>query len=243
MRPLDYRTCHLARGPDYDQALADSPFDAFMCEREAWILAGILAERFPDGVDRYLDFACGTGRIATIVSHFADQTVGIDLSPSIVAIASRKLPHAQFVVADITRSLPALEPFDLVTAFRFVGNAQDDLREAALHGLHRLLKPGGLLILNNHRNPLAAKYLLSRLARRRIDGRLDLTLSKLEGLLGRTGFEVEARWGIGWWVIAGSRMPWNGVRMRRELGGKRQRRWASLASISPDMVLVARRKR
>ena len=40
--------------------------------------------------------------------------------------------------------------FDLVTSFRFFGNAQDELRSSALAAINRHLRPQGYLIINNH---------------------------------------------------------------------------------------------
>jgi hypothetical protein len=43
--------------------------------------------------------------------------------------------------------------FDLVTAFRFLGNADDQLRRSAMDALR--VRIDGYLLINNHRNPVA----------------------------------------------------------------------------------------
>ena len=46
---------------------------------------------------RTLDIACGTG---FITQHLPGELVGLDQSPSMLAIARDRLPHAEFVVGD-----------------------------------------------------------------------------------------------------------------------------------------------
>jgi SAM-dependent methyltransferase len=111
------------------------------------------------------------------------------------------------VLGDLTRDDLKLGQFDLVTAFRFFGNAQDDLREAALQAIHRSLRPGGYLILDNHRNP----YTLNRIGRSMFAGdrlvatdqwaRADLHYRKLRTLLAAHGFEIQRTKGFAWWVV------------------------------------------
>ena len=131
-------------------------------------------------------------------------------------------------------------PVDLVTSFRFLGNAQPALRAAALGALHDLVVPGGYLIVNNHRNQHSLHNALLRL-RRRGEGE-DLGLGKLEQLLSGAGFEPVATHGIGLWVIR------NRLRTRRVLDSRVGRQLERLSNLPgaprfcPDMVVVARRR-
>ena len=158
----DYRTSHLNRGEDYDNTLARNRFDAYMAEVERRHLLEIVPRLFPGGVSRYLDFACGTARITQTVAPFAEEAIGVDISPSMLEEARRKCPKVTFVQADLTSETNDLGSFDLATAFRFFGNAQPTLREEALDVLNRLVRPGGYLITNNHRNPYSLAALLHR---------------------------------------------------------------------------------
>ena len=235
----DYRTSHLARGADYDDALAAAPFDAYMARIERELLLQIVPGLFPGGVPRYLDFACGTGRVTETIAPLSDVSVGVDVSASMLARAKEKCPRARFVRHDVTRSPLQLEAFDLVSSFRFLGNAQPELRTAALRAIHGLLAPEGYLIVNNHRNPSSLHNVLLRL-RGQTDGS-DLTLRALDGLMSDIGFEVVRAYGIGLWVVRHT------LHRRAVLDG----RWAprlepvsrarGLARLCPDMIVVARR--
>src|SRR4026208_757151 len=60
---------------------------------------------------RYLDFACGTGRIMELASpHFA-ETVGIDVSEAMLAEARRRLPTARLIQVDVMTDPPGLGRF------------------------------------------------------------------------------------------------------------------------------------
>jgi SAM-dependent methyltransferase len=196
----DYRQSHLEKGAEYDAALMADAFDAYMADREKDLLRRFIPALFPLGIDRYLDFACGTGRITELVSPHARCVVGVDVSESMIVTARQRCPEAQFVIADITREEHSLGRFDLVTAFRFLGNAQDELRVSALRVIGRLLNAGGYLLLNNHRNP----YTPLALARRwmGVPQEMDLSHFKLRRLLNAADFNIVSSRGIGgWWIV------------------------------------------
>ena len=65
--PMDYRDSHLAKGDTYDASIAAQPFDAYMAQHEEAWLRDVIPRLMPRG-GRYLDFACGTGRITAIVA-------------------------------------------------------------------------------------------------------------------------------------------------------------------------------
>lgn len=48
-----------------------------------------------------LDIACGTGKISEILASEGFQVLGIDKSKSMLAIAKKRLPRAEFIQADI----------------------------------------------------------------------------------------------------------------------------------------------
>jgi ubiquinone/menaquinone biosynthesis C-methylase UbiE len=195
----DYRESHLLKGDRYDTLLAADPLDAYMAHREQDILRQTIPNWFPDGVGRYLDFACGTGRISEIVVPFAREAVGVDISETMLAQARRRCPSMLFVNADLTIERPALGQFDLITAFRFFGNAQNDLRTAALAAMHRLLKDDGYLVFNNHRNPLSTLALAGRVTG--VAPGTDLTHAKLTRMLKAAGFRIVSGRGIGAWIF------------------------------------------
>ncbi len=120
---------------------------------ERKLLRRLVLELFPTSPPRYLDFACGTGRILAHLTPFTKDAVGVDISSSMLAIASRELPHVELIEADLTRDDRfGNRKFDLITAFRFFPNAEPALRMDAFRVLVRHLSFKGVLIFNNHKN-------------------------------------------------------------------------------------------
>ena len=235
---MDYRQTHLAKGDSYDATIAAQPFDAYMAQLEADYLRE-LVPRLTQGRGRYLDFACGTGRITSIVAPLVNESTGVDISESMLAAARAKCPETRFVCADLARQAVDLGQFDLITSFRFFGNAEDELRNAALAALSRRLRSGGHLVINSHRNPHAIGALLQGIAGR--EHGMDLTYWKIARMLRAHGLRVVRVRAIGFWVFRAR------MRTADALNGRaaslaewmfRHRVWAPLA---PDCVLVARK--
>lgn len=235
----DYRKSHLERGQDYDATLGESAFDDYMARVEAQRLEHVLTRVLPQKARRYLDFACGTGRVTRQVEEHVGESVGVDISASMLAEARRKCTRSTFHEADLTREPLALGRFDLVTSFRFFGNAQDELRVSALRALNGLLEDGGYLIINNHRNPNALQARLHRLTGG--EHGMDLTPKKLRRMLREAGFEIVWRTAIGFWIWR-SALAQEGLRSvtpqalrERMFSGSFWTRW------SIDSILVARK--
>jgi ubiquinone/menaquinone biosynthesis C-methylase UbiE len=235
----DYRTSHLEKGEEYDGVLRADPMDTFMAGREAAILRQTVPRLFPRGLNRYLDFACGTGRILSCVGEFARETYGVDVSQSMLEQARQKCPEATLIHADLTRHTESLTRFNLVTAFRFFGNAEDGLRRAVLSALHELLEPGGYLVLNDHRNPWSLHDILHE----RGNGPCDLHHLKLRKLLREHGFNVVRTYGIGWWIVL-DRQNRHSVLQSRWGGALEAVPGAGrlLAFVCPDAIIVARKR-
>ena len=129
----------------------------------------------------------------------------MDVSESMVAEARPKCPRTRFVVHDVTETPLPIAPVELVTAFRFFGNAEDDLRVSALQAIRRSLAPGGYLVLNDHENPWALQTLLRRLVGQR--ARADLHHWKLRRLLPSAGFRVRRTESAYGYTVRGWRVP------------------------------------
>lgn len=101
---------------------------------------------------RVLDAGCGTGRIANRLSARGLAVVGLDLNRSFVEVAAadaRRLGvPARFVVADLV-AVPLNGPFDgALIWFNSFGYLHDDGNRDVLAELHRLLRPGGILVVD-----------------------------------------------------------------------------------------------
>ena len=143
------------------------------------------------------DEAVGTGLVDFLRTRAEDVTV-IDVSPSIVAAARQ--PGARFETGDVRSLRYPDESFDVVVSNSTLDHfAQAHEIGDALAELHRVLVPGGILLvsLDNPGNPLVA--LRNALPYRPL-ARLGLVphyvgatmgARRLRELLGRTGFDVE----------------------------------------------------
>jgi SAM-dependent methyltransferase len=240
---MDYRESHVGKtGRSYDSDLDDDDHNSYMARREAAILNTIVSTYLPNSKHaRYLDFACGSGRVLSQLAGRFAKTVAVDVSESMVEAARQKTQArgltVDFNLLDITQEPLDHDPFDLVTAFRFFGNAQGQLRREVLAALRPLVKPDGMLVINNHRNPR------SLLARRSgdTDG-LTLELGQLRTLLDEAGFTIERQWPIGPWMLAyrwQRRSVWDSPTARLL---DRLLVWQWLAGLSPDMMILARPK-
>lgn len=139
---------------DHDE-YSPSSYPALLSRIEQGFLSAVVGELSATVKEvHHLDFACGTGRIVSFLEPRVTTATGVDVSPSMLSLARRKVPGATIVQADITRDPQALAgPFDLITAFRFVLNAEPDLRYAAFRRLSVLLRDErSLLVFNNHIN-------------------------------------------------------------------------------------------
>lgn len=163
----DYRQSHINKGEDYDQIFRLRLRESRIWELEKTVLTSLVQDHFPSEEPRHLDFACGTGRVLTHLRPYVSQSVGIDVSPGMTAVASRKSPTSEVLVADLTHDavLQGRE-FDLITSFRFFPNAELELRKQAIQALRPLLSPRGVVIFNNHLNSSSSVRRLQRIANR-----------------------------------------------------------------------------
>jgi ubiquinone/menaquinone biosynthesis C-methylase UbiE len=156
---------------------------------------------------RYLDFACGTGRIMELAhSHFT-ETVGIDVSEAMLAEARRRVPAARLVQVDVMTDRVDVGSFSVISLFRFILSAEDHLREGVLRWLRTVIASDGVLVVNNHLNRWSITGWRHRL-RNVVHGRRGgpPTERHMETLLRRCGFEVVEAYGFG--IIP----PWRDTR-------------------------------
>jgi ubiquinone/menaquinone biosynthesis methyltransferase len=93
---------------------------------------------------RALDLACGTGDIAFGLADRGARATGLDITFRMLQLARAKPGHAAFAAGDMT-SLPfAEQSFDLVTTGYGIRNVPRI--EPAIAEIHRVLRPGGVLL-------------------------------------------------------------------------------------------------
>lgn len=103
------------------------------------------------GSDTVLEFGCGTGTTALRLAPHVGRIVATDISSEMIAIARGKAEAAACgnVAFEVATPAAISEPdatFDVALGFNVLHLIT--AREAALAGVHRLLKPGGIFISN-----------------------------------------------------------------------------------------------
>lgn len=206
-----------------------------------WLSDRLQMER-DNGARRYLDFACGTGRILKVGHKVFGQAEGMDISESMLTYAKQRVPEAHLRCLDVTRDDSGANEagkFDCVTMFRFLRNAEPELRLGVLRWLAEHMNEGAVLVVNNHGNTGSILGLVQRLAFwLPNDARNLLSRQQTFDLLTDAGFAVES---------------WDGYRILpslfgRPMLGRRLQAWAErccrrlgLARFGGELVIVARR--
>ena len=99
-----------------------------------------------------VDLGCGGGTLAGQLSMAGCQVFGYDLSPAMVAIATKRVPKATFSVksyvdADIPNA-DAVAAIGEVLNYRFDGRTTCEARCDLFHRIYHALSPGGLLLFD-----------------------------------------------------------------------------------------------
>ncbi|MCX8065322.1 MAG: class I SAM-dependent methyltransferase [Candidatus Hydrogenedentes bacterium] len=95
---------------------------------------------------KYLDVACGTGVLIQRLSRYGWDSIGVDISPSMLGIAVRNCSKASFILADM-RHLPFSPKFTLLSSLfdsiNFLLEDEDIFK--AMSSMKSVLAPGGLI--------------------------------------------------------------------------------------------------
>jgi predicted TPR repeat methyltransferase len=158
---MDYRESHKAagKGIQYSQEFKNKNYRRFMWEREQGILLKILKAT---SRRKYLDFACGTGRILSFLENYFQSSLGVDVSPSMLSVAEGSVIKSTLIQRDLTMEELGESDFSLITSFRFFLNAEQGLRRSVMSRLSSLLDEDGVLVFNNHMNRWSLHAVLIR---------------------------------------------------------------------------------
>lgn len=162
-----YRESHTqpGKGESYDKS-HENKYDSVIWDTFVKpYLKKILKNTSEQGANKYLDFACGTGRILNQGSCFFDDITGIDISEEMLKVAKKRVPNAVYYCQDVTTNNNISSKFDCITLFRFILNAEPDLRKEVLSWLFCHMENDGILIFNNHMNLYSFRGLITWLAR------------------------------------------------------------------------------
>jgi ubiquinone/menaquinone biosynthesis C-methylase UbiE len=105
--------------------------------------------------DRVLDIGAGTGLLALAVAHVTDAVVALDASAAMCRrlgelARARGLDGRVAVIQADAASLPFDDAaFDLVVSNYCLHHLEDARKLQALHEIHRVLRPGGRLVVGD----------------------------------------------------------------------------------------------
>jgi SAM-dependent methyltransferase len=105
------------------------------------------AARYVEG-KRVLDIGCGEGYGSAMLAERAAHVVGTDCSEEAIEYAAAKyrLPNLEFRCMPAEKHAFADGSFDVVVCLELIEHVQSYV--AVMEEMHRLLKPGGILILS-----------------------------------------------------------------------------------------------
>jgi SAM-dependent methyltransferase len=121
----------------------------------------------PDRIgDRAVDLGCGVGTNVLYLAGNGFEATGVDFSAAAIEQARRAAAErglrATFVVGDVTRPIPGLEPpFDLILLYNVVQDLDRDGRRRLADETARLAQPGTLALVWCWYAPRSALPLIS----------------------------------------------------------------------------------
>ena len=125
----------------FKDEMDDKPFDRDCLDR--------LAREVGD-LGPICDLGCGPGQIARYLHRQGVKTLGVDLSPKMVAEAQRLNPEIHFHQGDMLSLPDADNSWGGIAAFYCIIHIPREQVVVALGEMKRVLKPGGVLLVTFH---------------------------------------------------------------------------------------------
>ena len=143
------RSKNLEDGPSTSDDLYAELYDAIYFENHEKLANEMQFLTAPEG-SHVLDVGCGTGNR---VGWVKKNAVGVDVSPSMVAMAKKKYPKCDFLVGDVLKK--ATFEKGAFTEIWCLGNMVYCFKHKLqfLQNAHSWLEAGGVLVLEMNENP------------------------------------------------------------------------------------------
>jgi len=157
--------------------------------------AGLVQLLEPKPGERILDVGCGTGHLTAQIAASGAATLGIDQSPEMIQQAREKFPELRFEVMD-ARAISLEERFDASFSNATLHWILEP--ERVIHGIVKVLKPGGRFVAEfGGKGNVAGLLAAAQSAWNRLRLRMPMespwfypSVAEYAGLLERQGLEV-----------------------------------------------------
>jgi SAM-dependent methyltransferase len=96
------------------------------------------------------DVGCGPGHVTAFLAPLGPRVIGIDVSPGMVETATQRYPDLEFRIGSLLElDVPDRALSGVVAMYSLIHLADSEF-DMALRELHRVLRPGGLLLVAIH---------------------------------------------------------------------------------------------
>lgn len=121
-----------------------------------------LMERAGKSHGSFLDVGCGPGSNSQYFGSDGGY-LGIDINPAYIQQAQRKFPALKFAVGDAASLDLGERKFDVVLLNSLVHHLDDEQARALMSGLHHLVSPGSIVVVQEPLIPLPQEWFMRML--------------------------------------------------------------------------------
>jgi len=149
---------------NYETEFAEEARDYYVEKKAHLIEEAVHHDQSRDAFDKslVLDVGCGPGWYLPLISDGNSHVIGIDASMSQLRLARKNVPESTLLTGDICDFPLRSNQFDVAYAINIFHHLPSvEAQRRAFREIHRILKPGGVLMLHemNVTNPLFRFYL------------------------------------------------------------------------------------